>query len=80
VQAGHVGGLIFMQGTPEAQATQNNTFQKLAKVPLLIGMDAEWGLGMRLTGVKDLPRAMMTGATMDTALGIPAGRGDSGTV
>lgn len=68
VQAGHVGGLIFMQGTPEAQATQNNTFQKLAKVPLLIGMDAEWGLGMRLTGVKDLPRAMMTGATMDTAL------------
>lgn len=68
VRAGQVGGLIFMQGTPEAQATQNNTFQKLSKVPLLIGMDAEWGLGMRLTGVKDLPRAMMVGATMDTAL------------
>lgn len=63
-----VGGLIFMQGTPEAQAEQNNKYQHMANVPLLIGMDAEWGLGMRLTGVKDLPRQMMMGATMDTAL------------
>ena len=63
-----VGGLIFMQGTPEAQAQQNNKYQRMANVPLLIGMDAEWGLGMRLTGVKDLPRQMMIGATMDTAL------------
>lgn len=68
VTANQVGGLIFMQGTPEAQAKQNNKYQKLSKVPLLIGMDAEWGLGMRLTGVKDLPRQMLIGATMDTAL------------
>ncbi|MCB9045240.1 MAG: serine hydrolase [Chitinophagales bacterium] len=63
-----VGGLIFMQGTPEAQAKQNNKYQQMANVPLLIGMDAEWGLGMRLTGVRDMPRQMMVGATMDTAL------------
>lgn len=68
VQQQMLGGLIFMQGTPEAQATQNNKYQQLSKVPLLIGMDAEWGLGMRLTGVKDLPRAMLTGATKDTLL------------
>ncbi len=68
VAANEVGGLIFMQGTPEAQAVQNNKYQRLSKVPLLIGMDAEWGLGMRLTGVKDLPRQMMIGATYDTAL------------
>lgn len=73
VQNGSVGGLIFMQGTPEAQATQNNKYQGLAKVPLLIGMDAEWGLGMRLTGVKDLPRQMMIGATMDSALAYSLG-------
>lgn len=73
VQSGHVGGLIFMQGTAEAQATQNNKYQKLAKVPLMIGMDAEWGLGMRLTGVKDLPRQMLIGATMDTALAYSMG-------
>lgn len=64
----YIGGLIFMQGTAEAQAQQTNKYQKDSKVPLLIGMDAEWGLGMRLTGVKDLPHSMMVGATADTSL------------
>src|ERR1043165_3060976 len=34
-----IGGVIFMQGTPEAQATQNNKYQRMANVPLLVGMD-----------------------------------------
>lgn len=68
IQAHQIGGLIFMQGTPEAQAKQTNTYQAMAQVPLLIGMDAEWGLGMRLTGVRDYPRQMMVGATYDTTL------------
>lgn len=63
-----IGGLIFMQGTPEAQAQQTNQYQSKANVPLLIGMDAEWGLGMRLRGVKNLPRQMMIGATRSPAL------------
>lgn len=58
-----IGGIIFMQGTPEAQAQQTNRFQQHTKVPLLIAMDAEWGLGMRLTGVKDLPKQMTIGAS-----------------
>ncbi|MCB0698524.1 MAG: serine hydrolase [Chitinophagaceae bacterium] len=73
VQAHQIGGLIFIQGTPEAQATQNNTFQRMAQVPLLIGMDAEWGLGMRLTGVRDMPRQMMVGATYDTSMAYALG-------
>jgi beta-N-acetylhexosaminidase len=73
IEAHQIGGLIFMQGTPEAQAVQNNAYQRLAQVPLLIGMDAEWGLGMRLTGVKDLPRSMMIGATRDTELAYSVG-------
>ena len=63
-----IGGLIFMQGTAEAQAEQTNAFQKMSKVPLLIGMDAEWGLGMRLKGVDDFPRQIMLGAMKDTSL------------
>jgi beta-N-acetylhexosaminidase len=63
-----IGGLIFMQGTAEAQAEQTNEFQKASKVPLLIGMDAEWGLGMRLKGVDDFPRQIMLGAMKDTTL------------
>ncbi|HOZ50337.1 MAG TPA: glycoside hydrolase family 3 N-terminal domain-containing protein [Chitinophagaceae bacterium] len=63
-----IGGVIFMQGTPSAQAEQCNLFQTKSKVPLLIGMDAEWGLGMRLTGVRDFPRQLMMGAMQDSLL------------
>jgi len=64
-----VGGLCFFQGTPEKQAELTNKYQALAKVPLMISMDAEWGTGMRL---KDdgmsFPYAMMLGAIQDNRL------------
>ncbi len=69
-----IGGLIFMQGTAEAQVKLTNKYQQMAQVPLLIGMDAEWGLGMRLTGVKNFPRQMMLGATRDTQLMYAVGK------
>ena len=68
VGAGQVGGLIFMQGGPARQALLTNKYQALAKVPLLLAMDAEWGLGMRLDSVQNYPRQMMLGATRDTVL------------
>ena len=68
IQEQGIGGLIFMQGTPIAQAQQCNAYQKMSRVPLLIGMDAEWGLGMRLTGVRDFPRQIMMGAMHDSTL------------
>lgn len=68
LQNHQIGGVIFMQGTAEKQAELTNKYQSMAQVPLWIGMDAEWGLGMRLTGVKNYPRQMMIGATADTAL------------
>ena len=67
IDARMIGGVIFMQGTPEAQARLTNQYQNKSRVPLLIGMDAEWGLGMRLTGVKNFPRQMMVGATRSPA-------------
>lgn len=63
-----IGGLIFMQGTPQAQALLTNEYQKKSNVPLLIAMDAEWGLGMRLKGVKDFPRQIMMGAMKDSGI------------
>ncbi len=68
-----IGGLIFMQGGPARQATLTNRYQKMAQVPLMIGMDAEWGLGMRLDSVTNFPRQMMLGATNDTALAYAMG-------
>lgn len=68
IRNNEIGGLIFMQGTPSAQIEQTNIYQKISRVPLLIGMDAEWGLGMRLKGVKDFPRQLMLGAAKDSTL------------
>jgi beta-glucosidase-like glycosyl hydrolase/CubicO group peptidase (beta-lactamase class C family) len=68
ISAHQLGGLIFMQGGPVRQAMLTNQYQHSAQVPLLISMDAEWGLGMRLDSVKNFPRQMMLGAARDTAL------------
>jgi beta-glucosidase-like glycosyl hydrolase/CubicO group peptidase (beta-lactamase class C family) len=64
----YIGGLIFMQGTAEKQAELTNYYQSISKVPLWIGMDAEWGLGMRLTGVQNFPKQMTMGAMTDSSL------------
>lgn len=58
-----IGGIIFMQGSPGRQAALNNQFQGSSKVPLMIGMDAEWGLGMRLDSTISYPRQLTLGAT-----------------
>ncbi|GAA4451110.1 glycoside hydrolase family 3 N-terminal domain-containing protein [Rurimicrobium arvi] len=63
-----IGGLIFMQGGPVRQALLTNKYQSRAQVPLLLAMDAEWGLGMRLDSVISFPRQMMLGASRDTSL------------
>ncbi|MEM9917915.1 MAG: glycoside hydrolase family 3 N-terminal domain-containing protein [Bacteroidota bacterium] len=65
-----VGGLCFFQGTPEKQAELTNRYQALSKrVPLLISMDAEWGLGMRLkSSAVSFPRQLMLGAIQDNRL------------
>ncbi len=58
----HIGGLIFFQGTPYRQAVLTNHYQAVSRVPLLIGMDAEWGLSMRLDSTPRFPYAMTLGA------------------
>ena len=63
-----VGGLVFFQGGPVRQAELINTYQKLAKVPLLISQDGEWGLGMRLDSTISYPYQMTLGAIQDNAL------------
>ena len=63
-----VGGLIFFQGKPTRQLQLTNTYQNNADVPLLIGMDAEWGMGMRLNQTMDFPRQMTLGAVQDHSL------------
>ncbi len=60
-----VGGLCLFQGAAVQQATMLNKLQAIAKTPLLVCIDAEWGLGMRLSDVAPLPKQMMLGAMSD---------------
>jgi beta-N-acetylhexosaminidase len=64
----NVGGLCFFQGGPVRQANLTNMYQSIAKTPLMIAMDAEWGVGMRLDSVISFPRQLMMGATQDPKL------------
>ena len=63
-----VGGLIFSLGTPVKQSQWLNKFQSEAKTPLLIAMDAEWGVAMRLDSVQAFPWPMTLGAIKDSIL------------
>lgn len=69
-----VGGLIFFKGNPYKQALLTNQYQALSKVPLLIGIDGEWGLSMRLDSVPTFPRQMVFGAANDLSLTRDFGR------
>ena len=63
-----VGGLIFFQGGPVRQAKLTNRFQSKSKVPLFIGIDAEWGLSMRLDSTYKYPWNTTLGAIRDLKL------------
>ncbi len=64
----NIGGVIFFKGTPVSQVQMTNRFQNVAKTPLLIAMDAEWGLAMRLDSVISFPRQLALGAIEDDML------------
>lgn len=63
-----VGGVVFFQGGPGRQAALTNEYQKLVKVPLMIAMDGEWGLGMRLDSTVSYPYQMTLGAIQNNQL------------
>ena len=58
----HIGGLIFFQGGPVRQANLTNYYQSISKLPLMIGIDGEWGLPMRLDSTMRFPRQMTLSA------------------
>jgi len=74
IQKYNIGGVCLFQGGPTKQATLINEMQGMSKTPLLISIDAENGLGMRMDSVIPLPRQMMIGAIDDPSLIYQYGR------
>lgn len=69
-----IGGVIFSKGGPVRQAQLCNDYQSASKLPLLIGMDAEWGLSMRLDSTYAFPWNMTLGAISDNTVVEKVGR------
>lgn len=65
----HVGGLCFFQGDVKTEAKLTNEYQALSDIPLMLSMDAEWGIGMRLKSSSiSYPRQLMLGAIQNDDL------------
>jgi len=64
----NIGGICLFQGAPVRQASLVNKLQSIAKTPILMAIDGENGVGMRLDSVPGLPRMMMLGALRDSNL------------
>ena len=68
IQQYGIGGIVFFQGGPVRQSRLLNRYQTQSKVPLLVAMDAEWGVGMRLDSVQRFPYQMSLGGIRDNQL------------
>jgi beta-glucosidase-like glycosyl hydrolase/CubicO group peptidase (beta-lactamase class C family) len=64
----NIGGVTFFGGHPSLQAKQTNHWQSLAKTPLFISIDGEWGLAMRLDSIMAFPYQMTLGALNNDSL------------
>ncbi len=68
IQQYNIGALCFFQGGPIRQAVLTNFYQSISKTPLMITIDGEWGLGMRLDSVAKFPYQLTLGAMSDEQL------------
>lgn len=75
IKAYNIGGICLFQGNPVEQATIMNRLQSHAKTPIMMCIDAEWGVGMRMIdSVLPLPHQMMLGAVSDPSIAYQYGQ------
>ena len=64
----NIGGVTFFRTDAEPLLRQVNSWQLIAQTPLMIGIDGEWGLGMRLNDGISYPYQMTLGAIQNQSL------------
>jgi len=68
VKENKIGGIITMQGGPGRDARMVNALQASTKIPLVVAIDGEYGLGMRLDSTLKYPFAVTMGAMSNDSL------------
>ena len=69
-----VGGVIFFKGNPTEQVRLTNRFQALSKTKMLVAIDGEWGLAMRLSNTISYPYQLGLGSIADDKVIYEMGR------
>ena len=70
-----VGGLIYFQSSsPHSHVSLVNRFQSKSSIPLMNGIDGEWGLAMRIDSLEPYPWNMTLGAVTADSLIYQMGR------
>jgi beta-glucosidase-like glycosyl hydrolase/CubicO group peptidase (beta-lactamase class C family) len=64
----NIGGVCFFRAEADAQVKQTNDWQAIAQTPLMVAIDAEWGLAMRVKNTIAYPYQMTLGAVNDNEL------------
>jgi beta-glucosidase-like glycosyl hydrolase len=62
------GGILLFRMGAQRVLSVIETLNGVSKIPLLVSIDGEWGLGMRLPEVSSFPYAMTLGAIQDDSL------------
>lgn len=68
VQTNDAGGLLFSKGSIDDYASMTNYAQSIARVPVLMTLDGEWGLSMRIRNTPRFPYNIGLGTINDTRL------------
>lgn len=64
----NIGGVTFFRTDAAPLLEQVNRWQAMAQTPLMVGIDGEWGLGMRLNDGISYPFQMTLGAIQNQEL------------
>lgn len=64
----NIGGMILMKGTPYRHVNLTNRLQENSKIPLMVAIDGEWGIAMRIDSIHEFPKAMTLGAIKNEQL------------
>ena len=62
IEKERIGGVILMESNLHQYVEKINKLRKISKVPLLISIDGEWGVAMRIDSVTAFPRQLQLGA------------------
>ena len=64
----NIGGVCFFRAEAVPQVEKTNEWQAMAQTPLMVSIDAEWGLAMRVKNTVAYPYQMTLGAIADNEL------------